>query len=89
MIADAALALMNATSPWPVVLGIIAYDTPYYGLSPSVFKVNLPPHSKGISGTHPQIFTEYAGEVCVSWAKCFDGLWVGNGRLVVSSRRRK
>lgn len=39
VIADAVIALMNVERPWPVILGIIAYDTPYYGLSPSVFKV--------------------------------------------------
>ena len=30
---------INSTDPlWPRIIGIIAYDTPYYGLHPHVFK---------------------------------------------------
>lgn len=39
MIADALLQILAAKSPWPLVLGLIAYDTPYWGLNPSVFRV--------------------------------------------------
>ena len=47
--ADAALAIAQNTPPnastntrlWPRVCGVIAYDTPYYGVHPGVFKNSL------------------------------------------------
>lgn len=41
VIADAVAQLQRSPTPWPTILGVIAYDTPFRGLNPAVFKVRL------------------------------------------------
>lgn len=36
VIADSLLSTIEAT--WPPIIGVIAFDTPYYGLNPAVFR---------------------------------------------------
>lgn len=45
VIADLMLSLRKSgqSTPWPRILGLVAYDTPYFGLNPVIFKVSLLP----------------------------------------------
>ncbi|KAI5477798.1 hypothetical protein MNV49_005882 [Pseudohyphozyma bogoriensis] len=38
VIADTLLSILRSAPPKPTMLGIIAYDTPYFGLNPIIFK---------------------------------------------------